>query len=154
MKTSIMNVLLTSGIALTTIGFAQSETSLAHTSPVAAPTYLGLGYSQDTLQVSTSSTDAIGLSPKVQTIAFKEGQLNTGFEALHADTTLSEVVAYYWETLSDLGFRGSVEALSGEAVRYSFSNGGTHLEAVFTQHSSDISADFSWAGVELVSTAY
>ena len=149
MKTNIVNVLLTASIALTSLGFAQT---LQHDSPVAAPTYLGLGYVQGTLQVSTSNTDAISLSPKVQTIAFKEGQLSTGFEALHADTTLSEVVSYYWDTLSELGFTGSVQEESRRVVTYSFSNGNDVLEAVFTQDEGEVLADFSWTGTELAST--
>jgi len=149
MKTSIMNVLLTAGIALTSLGFAQT---LEHDSPVAAPTYLGLDYVQGTLQVSTSGTDAIGFSPKVQTIAFKEGQLNTGFEALHADTTLSEVVSYYWDALSELGFTGAVQEGSRRVVTYSFGNGNNVLEAVFTQDEGEVLVDVSWTGTELAST--
>jgi hypothetical protein len=152
MTKTLLTTALTAGATLSALGFSKSEPALQHVSPVVAPTYLGLGCSQNTLQVSTSSSDAADLSPLVHTVTFEKGQLSSGFEALHADSSLSEVVSYYWETLSDLGFSGSVEALSGEAVNYSFSNGAERLRATFTQQTEGVSADLS--GAELISTAY
>lgn len=158
MNKTLLTTVLTAGATLSTLSFSQSEPAPQpapqYVSPVVAPTYLGLGYSQDTLQVSTRSSDAADLSPLVHTITFEQGRLSSGFEALHADTSLSEVVSYYWKTLSDLGFSGSVEALSGETVSYSFRNGAERLRATFTQQTEGASADLSWTGAELISTAY
>lgn len=153
MNKTLLTTVLTAGATLSALGFSQSEPAPQQVSPVVAPTYLGLGYSQNTLQVSTSN-DAADLSPLIDTITFEDGQLSSGFDALHTSTSLSEVVSYYWETLSDLGFSGSVEALSREAVSYSFRNGAERLRATFTQQTNGVSADLSWTGAELISTAY
>jgi hypothetical protein len=150
MKNALITTALTAITALSTLGFSQT----AAPSPVAAPTYLGLGYSRETLHVATSSRSGAALSPLVHTLTFEEGRLGRGFEALHTHTSLSEVVAYYWGALSELGFNGSVEALSGGAVNYSFSNGAEHLDATFTQHPEGISANLVWGGAELISLAY
>lgn len=159
MKKSILNLLLAAGMTLGAVGFAQTETLTEHTSPVVAPTYLGLGYVQGALQVSTSSTGAASLSPEVLTIAFKaitykDGRQPAGFRALHADTTLSEVVSYYWEALSELGFTSSVDAGSRSVTSYRFENGDSRLLAVFTQDGGNVVADLSWIGAESVATAY
>ncbi len=156
MKKSILSILLTSAMTLAAVSFAQTDAAtpnLQHASPVAAPTYLGLGYDKGTLQVSTSLTRADALSPKVQTIAFKNDQLPAGFKAVHANTTLSEVVSYYWDALSELGFTGSVDAESRRVVSYSFSNGNSRLLAVFTQRDGSVAADLSWTSAELVAAA-
>ena len=156
MKKSILNLLLAASMALTAISFAQSadpSPTPQHASPVAAPTYLGLGYNKGILQVSTSTTEADTLSPKVQTIAFKDGQLPAGFEALHTNTGFTEVVSYYWGALTRLGFTGSVDSESRRVVSYSFSNGNSRLMAVFTQDEGNVVADLSWIGTELAATS-
>jgi hypothetical protein len=156
MKKSILSILLTSAVTLAAVSFAQTDAAtptLQHASPVAAPTYLGLKYAQGILQVSTSTTEADALSPKVQTIAFKEGQLPAGFEALHTNTGFTEVVGYYWGALTRLGFTGSVDSESRQVVSYSFSNGNSRLKAVFTQSEKGVLADLSWTSPELESTA-
>lgn len=155
MKTNILNILFAASMTLT-IGLAQSAAatpSLQHASPVAAPTYLGLSYVQGALQVSINRTDAAKLSPKVQTIAFKNGQRPSGFLALHADITLSEVVSYYWDALSELGFTSSMDTGSRRVTSYRFENGNSRLMAVFTQNGDNVVADLSWIGTELTTTA-
>lgn len=156
MKKSIF-ALVAASLTLSTVSFAQTTASTPnpqHTSPVAAPTYLGLGYVRNTLRVSMSGTKADTLSPPVRTIAFKNGQLEAGFDALHADTSLTEVIDYYWNALSALGFTGSVAGVSRQVTSYSFKNGDSRLEAVFTQRGSDILADLSWTGAALASATY
>ncbi len=155
MKTSILNILFAASMSLTTIGFAQSAiaTPSLHASPVAAPTYLGLGYVQGALRVLTSSTSAANLSPEAQTIALKDGQRPAGFKALHPNTTLSEVVSYYWDALSELGFTTSVDSGSRRVTSYRFENGDSRLLAVFTQDRGNVVADLSWIGAELAATA-
>lgn len=153
MKKSILNTLLAASMTLSAVGLAQTGTATGHASPVVAPTYLGLGYVQGTLQVSTSSSSAADLSPLVQAITFKDGQQPAGFKALHADTTLSEVVDYYWTTLSELGFTNAMDAASRRVVSYRFENGDSRLLAVFTQNEGDVVADLSWIGTELATTA-
>lgn len=156
MKKSILNSLLAATMTLTTVSFAQTDaatSTLQHTSPVAAPTYLSLDYTQGILQVATSTSEADTLSPKVQTIAFKDGQLPAGFEALHANTGFTEVVSYYWDALTRLGFTGSVDTESRRVVSYSFSNGNSRLKAVFTQNEKGVLADLSWTSAELVATS-
>jgi hypothetical protein len=156
MKKSILSILLTASMTLAAVSFAQTDAAtptLQHASPVAAPTYLGLGYDKGILQVSTSTTQADALSPKVQTIAFKNDQLPAGFEALHTNTGLTEVVGYYWDALSKLGFTGSVDSESRRVVSYRFSNGNGRLMAVFTQNEKGVLADLSWTSAELVATA-
>lgn len=153
MKKIILNTLLTASMTLGAISLAQTEAAIQHTSPVAAPTYLGLGYVNGALQVSTSITEADHLSPKVQTIAFKNGQLPAGFKALHTNTGLTEVVGYYWSTLRELGFTGSVDEESRRVVGYSFKNGNSRLKAVFTQNERGVLANLSWTSAELVATA-
>jgi len=153
MKKSILNALLAASMTLGAVSFARTETTIRPASPVSAPTYLGLGYVQGTLQVSTSSTTAAHLSPLAQTFAFKSGQQPTGFRALHADTTLSEVVSYYWDALSELGFTSSMDAGSRRVARYRFENGDSRLLAVFTQDGGNVVADLSWTGAELVATS-
>lgn len=153
MKISILTLLLSVSMTLGTVGFAQTETAIRHASPVVAPTYLGLSYVQGVLRVSTSNTDADYLSPKVQTITYKEGQQPAGFQALHTDTTLSEVVSYYWKALSELGFTTSVDAGSRRVTSYRFENGDSRLLAVFTQDEGNVVADLSWIGTELAATA-
>lgn len=148
MKKSIF-VLLAASITMGAVGFAQIETPIQHASPVVAPTYLGFGYVRGALQVSTSNTEADHLSPKVQAIAYKDGQQPAGFRALHADTTLSEVTSYYWDALSELGFTSSMEAGSRRITSYRFENGDSRLLAVFTQNEGNIVADLSWIGTEL-----
>lgn len=152
MNKSILNFLLTAGMTLGAVSFAQTGTAI-HASPVAAPAYLGLGYVQGTLRVSTSSTSAASLSPEAQTITYKEGQRPAGFEALHANTTLSEVVSYYWGALSGLGFTSSIEAGSRRVTSYRFEKGDSRLLAVFTQDEGNVVADLSWIGAELVATS-
>jgi len=156
MKTTVLNILFAANMTLTTIGLAQSAAatpSLQHASPVAAPTYLGLSYVRGALQVSINSMDAAKLSPKVQTIAFKDGQQPAGFRALHADTTLSEVTSYYWDALSELGFSSSMDAGSRRVTSYRFENDDSRLLAVFTQNGGNVVADLSWIGTELTATA-
>lgn len=140
-------------MTLGAVGFAQTETAIRHASPIAAPTYLGLGYVQGALQVSTSTTEAAYLSPKVQAIAFKDGQLPAGFKAVHTNTTLSEVASYYWNALSELGFTTSVDSASRRVTSYRFENGDSRLLAVFTQDEGNVIADLSWIGTELAATA-
>ena len=155
MNKRIVNLLLAASMTVGAVSFAQTDAAtptLQHASPVAAPTYLGLNYAQGILQVSTSTTEADALSPKVQTIAFKEGQLPAGFEAVHANTGFTEVVSYYWGALTRLGFTGSVDSESRRVVSYSFSNGNSRLKAVFTQSEKGVLADLSWTSPELVST--
>lgn len=157
MKKSILSTLLTASMTLAAVSSAQTDAAtpnLQHASPVAAPTYLGLDYAQGILQVSTSTTQAEVLSPLVQTIAFKNDQLPAGFEARHTNTGFTEVVSYYWDALTKLGFTGSVDTESRRVVSYSFSNGNSRLKAVFTQNGKGVLADLSWTSAELVSTAY
>ena len=153
MKKIILNALLAASMTLGAISFAQTETAIQHASPVVAPTYLGIGYVRGALQISTSDTEADYLSPKVQTITYKEGQQPDGFQALHADTTLSEVVSYYWDALSELGFSSSMDAGSRRVTSYRFENGYSRLVAVFTQNGGNVVADLSWIGTELAATA-
>ena len=156
MKKGIFTVLVAASMTIAAVSFAQIDAAtqtLQHASPVVAPTYLGLGYGKGILQVLTSTTEADALSPLVQTIAFKDGQLPAGFEALHTNTGFTEVVGYYWDALTRLGFTGSVDSESRRVVSYSFSNGNSRLKAVFTQNGKGILADLSWISPELVSTA-
>lgn len=153
MKTTVLTTLLAASLALSTLSFAQTGTTTQHASPVAAPTYLGLGYAQGMLQVLTSNTEADNLSPKVQSLVHEDGLLPAGFEAVHINTTLSEVVSYYWNTLSKLGFTLSVKAASGDSVSYSFANGASRLAATFTEDNGSVLADLSWIGAELAATA-
>ena len=153
MNKRIVNLLRAASMTLGIVGFAQTETAIRHASPIAAPTYLGLGYVQGALQVSTSNTEAAYLSPKVQTNTYKEGQQPAGFRAVHADTTLSEVASYYWNALSRLGFTTSVDSGSRRVTSYRFENGGSRLLAVFTQDEGNVVADLSWIGTELAATA-
>lgn len=152
MKNTVLTTLLAASLALSTLSFAQTGTTIQHASPVVAPTYLGLGYAQGTLQVLTSNTEADNLSLKVQAITFKNAQQPAGFEAVHTNTTLSEVVSYYWDALSELGFTGSVQKESRRAVTYSFEKGESRLAAVFTQDEGEVLADLSWLGTELAAT--
>jgi hypothetical protein len=157
MKKSILSTLLTASMTLSAVSFAQTTASTAnppHASPVAAPTYLGFGYVRNTLRVSMSGTQADTLSPLVQTISFRNGPVDVGFQAVHADTSLTEVTDYYWNALGTLGFAGSVAGVSRAVASYSFTYGDSRLEAVFTQQGSDILADLSWTGAALASTAY
>lgn len=156
MKKSILSTLLTASMTLAAVGFAQTDAathSLQHASSVAAPTYLGLGYVQGSLQVSTSTTEADALSPKIQSIAFKDSRLPAGFKAVHTNTTLSEVASYYWDALTKLGFTASLDTVSNDSVSYSFKNGNSRLLAAFTQREGGIVADLSWTSAELVATS-
>lgn len=153
MKKTLITTALTAATTLSTLGFSQTAAPVA-ASPVAVPTYLGLGYSRETLHVATSIRSGADLSPLVHTLTFEEDRLGSSFEALHARTSLSEVVGYYWGALNELGFDGPVEALSEEAVNYSFSNGAQRLDATFTQHPEGVSANLVWSGTELISSAY
>jgi hypothetical protein len=156
MKKSILNILLTASMTLAAVSFAQTDAAtptLQHASPVAAPTYLGLGYDKGILRVATSTIQADDLSPGVQTIAFKDGQLPAGFKAVHTNTGFTEVVGYYWDALTRLGFTSSVDSESRRVVSYSFSNGNSRLKAVFTQNEKGILADLSWTSAELVATS-
>jgi hypothetical protein len=66
---------------------------------------------------------------------------------------LSEVVDYYWNALSALGFTSSMDAASRRVVSYRFENGDSRLLAVFTQNGGNVVADLSWIGTELTAAA-
>lgn len=76
----------------------------------------------------------------------------TGFQAVHADTSLTEIVDYYWNTLTELGFESSVKTMSRHEIVYAFENGDRAVTAVFSQQGDRVVADLSWAlydGVKL-----
>ncbi|CAA9551950.1 MAG: hypothetical protein AVDCRST_MAG86-1503 [uncultured Truepera sp.] len=126
---------------------------LDHASPVAAPGYLGLSFNRGELRVRLSDVQAAHLSPKFQTVGLKQGQPDTGFRAVHADTSLTEIVNYYWSRLAELGFESSVATTDRYRVVYAFRNGERELTAIFTQQSAAVVADLSWPLEALATTA-
>ncbi len=125
---------------------AQPEptTPVQHASPIAAPGYLGLSFNGGELQVRLSDVQVAHLSPEFQTVGLKQGQPNTGFRAVHTDTSLTKIVTYYWSRLAELGFESSVATSDRYRVVYAFRNGDRELTAVFTQQSDAVVADLSW----------
>jgi len=150
------NLVLTLAIAatLSSLGSAQNveaTSTLQHASPVAAPGYLGLEDDTSGLVVSFSRAKQAASSPRVEAAEVTEGPHGSELRALHADTSLTEIVAYYWRALTGLGFTGSVEATTRGEVTYAFVDGEHHLEAVFTRQGGDVTADLSWTQANLVS---
>lgn len=123
-----------------------------HASPVAAPGYLGLSFNGGELRVRLSDVQAARLSPEFQTLGLKQGQPDTGFRAVHADTSLTEIVNYYWSRLAELGFESSVAITDRYRVVYAFGNGERELTAVFTQQGDAVVADLS-GPLEALATA-
>lgn len=126
---------------------------LEHASPVAAPGYLGLSFDGGELRVRLSDVQAAHLSPEFQTVGLKQGQPDTGFRAVHTDTSLTEIVTYYWSRLAELGFESSVATSDRYRVVYAFRNGDRELTAIFTQQSDAVVADLSWPVEALVTAA-
>lgn len=120
--------------------------TLQNASPVAAPGYLALSLDEGSeLQVRLSDNQAKGSSPKFQTVGLKQGQTKAGFRTVHANTSLTEILDYYWNTLTELSFESSVETMSRFDMVYAFENGNRAVTAVFSQQGNSIVADLSWA---------
>lgn len=129
----------------------EAVSTLQYASPVVAPGYLGLGNDVGGLIVSFSRAKRAASSPLVEAAEVTEGPHGLDLRALHADTSLTEIVDYYWRALTGLGFTGSVKASTRGKVTYAFVDGERHLEAVFTWQGGDVTADLSWTPVNLVS---
>lgn len=154
MKTNPLITLLAAlSLALAAVGSAQAVTpALQHVSHVTTPGYLDLSYDHG-LHLEFSQANAADLSPVVKAIELESGPLETGFEAIHAYTSLSETVSYYWHTLTDLGFKGALEASSRDEVRYTFTRGNRHLNVVFSQRADSVVAALSWTPMTMASVA-
>lgn len=73
----------------------------------------------------------------------KQGQPGAGFQAVHATTSLTDIVDYYRNTLTKLNFKSSVETISRYKIIYAFENSYRDLTTVFTQQDDSVVADLS-----------
>lgn len=155
MKKNALIFLLAIGLTFSTLSSAQTEVAASvptrqHASPVSAPGYLGLTYSQSELHVTFSDVRTNNLSPKFISVGLAQRQESAGFRAVHSSTSLTEIVNYYWGTLTKLGFEGLVSTATRDMVTYTFANGDRDLTAVFTRQGSSVVADLSWTHTESV----
>jgi len=72
-----------------------------------------------------------------------------GFGSVHPYASLTEVVSYYWDALTRLGFEGRAEAVSAETTVYTFENGGAQVKVVFAQQEDAVTASVSWTQAEV-----
>lgn len=122
-------------------------TTLQNASSVAVPGYISLSLDEGSeLRVGLSDVQARSSSPMYQTVGLKQRQPEPGFQAVHADTGLTEIVDYYRNTLTltELGFGSLVETISRYGVVYAFEKGDHAMTAVFTQQDDSVAADLSW----------
>ncbi len=123
-------------------GSAAAEISGLQRTLAAGPGYLQLSYDQGTLQaVLTGSGDAA--SPTFRTSALK-GEHDAGFRTVHTYTSLSEVVSYYWNALTRLGFEGTAESVAGATAIYTFEKDELQVRVVFSQEADNITVKLSW----------
>jgi hypothetical protein len=164
MKKSTLISLLATGLTFSTLNSAQTEAAAPapastpaaqmtrYASPVAAPGYLGLTYTQGELHATFSDSRSDHLSPKFLTVGLEQGQSGAGFRAVHPSSSLTEIVNYYWQELAGLGFEGVVTAASRDVTTYAFADGDRDLRAVFTRQGSSVVAELSWEHAELVAS--
>lgn len=166
MKKSTLISLLATGLTFGTLSSAQTEATgsmpapapastpaaqmTRHASPVAAPGYLGLTYTQGELHATFSDSRSDHPSPRFLTVGLEQGQSGAGFRAVHPGSSLTEIVNYYWRELAGLGFAGVVTAASRDVTTYAFADGDRDLKAVFTRQGSSVVAELSWVHAELV----
>jgi len=106
------------------------------------------------VQATVSTTQAVGGSPFFKTFHVTggtsqglhhvtAGTSGVGFEALHAYTNLSEIIDYYWNTFVGFGYIATMDSFSPESMVYTFDNGVSRYEAVFTAQGDDIGVSFT-----------
>lgn len=132
-------------------GNATASEVLEHVTSASNPGYLQLSY-DDTLHLEFSDAKTADVSPRLQAVGFKQSLSEAGFQAVHARASLSETANYYWNALSGLGFAGTLEASSAEAVNYTFSREGRTIEAAFAQRGDVVVATLSWAPTTLAAS--
>lgn len=145
MVATLIVVLFLFSVSLSSAQTQPTVPTLQSASSVAVPGYISLSVDEGgELQVSFSDVRARSSSPRFQTLGLKQGQPEAGFRAVHTDTSLTEIVDYYWNTLTDLGFQSSVKTMSRYKIAYAFENGNRDLTAVFTEQGDSVVADLSW----------
>ena len=66
-----------------------------------------------------------------------------GFKALHGYSNLSAAISYYWDTFTGMGYSATLASLGTDTSTYTFENGVSSYEAVFTMEEDDISVTFT-----------
>lgn len=143
---AFIGTLLVSGIAGAQNQLAKvavnrsSDTSTAQRSLSDLP----LSYDDGELLVVLSSSDEASLSPATTTTNRDERATGTVFQAVHTYTSLSEVIDYYWNALTSLGFEGTIDAVTADTSSYTFTNDDNQLTAVFTWQGDKVAVDLAW----------
>ena len=66
-----------------------------------------------------------------------------GFKALHGYSNLSAAISYYWDTFTGMGYSATLASLGTDTSTYTFENGVSSYEAVFTMVDQDIAVTFT-----------
>lgn len=71
------------------------------------------------------------------------GLSEMGFKALHGYSNLSAAVSYYWNTFTGMGYSATLASLGTDTSTYTFENGVSKYEAVFSMVDQDITVTFT-----------
>lgn len=94
------------------------------------------------LTLTATTVHATNLNTQTDSLTLTLATLHTDPSSDHAAsysyTSLSEVVGEYWQTLRDLGYRGSLSKASASSTTYLFEGARGTLEATFTLRGNEV----------------
>ncbi len=105
------------------------------------------------VQATVNTVQTAGASPFFKTFRVTDGAAGVqhvvgglpqiGFKALHGYTNLSAAIDFYWNTFTGMGYAATMGTFGTDTSTYTFDNGVSTYEAVFTMEGDDISVTFT-----------